>query len=322
MHDIAVRVCGDHWLNPDEVRNTLINLPITEHVVLDLGAEGPSLVALGLANMLDQICQQTGRDSQTININHWPNTAEELAYRKLHNPKLSHFFWMCERYKNQDQLVLPNSKLFGLFVGRRTVPRAVMLWQTHQHFADRTLFSLMESITPMPWEMPTQGRDLEKLTEWLTDSTEFKTWWENCPLHSLDQHKISDQYDDIHNTNRDLLQFYNQFDIEIVAETYTRGQTFFPTEKTIRPITACKPMLVHGPKYYLERLRDLGFLTWNKIWDESYDQLEGPARWQAIFDVMKDLDSRDQVVLRMECAEVTAHNQTILNELIERYRPG
>ena len=66
MHDIPVRVCGDHWLNPDEVRNTLYQIPVEEHIILDIGTEGPSLTALGLPLMLDELCRTTGRDPQTI----------------------------------------------------------------------------------------------------------------------------------------------------------------------------------------------------------------------------------------------------------------
>jgi hypothetical protein len=75
-----------------------------------------------------------------------------------------------------------------------------------------------------------------------------------------------------------LRRWYSIFDIELVAETYCHGDTFFVTEKTVRPIVAGKSMMVYGPQNYLARLRDLGFQTWNHIWDETYDQLTGALR--------------------------------------------
>ena len=118
------------------------------------------------------------------------------------------------------------------------------------------------------------------------------------------------------------MKFYNQFDIEIVGETYNRGTTFFPTEKTVRPISAQKPFVVYGPQYFLERLKDMGFRTWNNIWDESYDQYQGPTRWQAMFETIKYIVSQDQTIIKMQAAEVATHNRLVLTELIERYRPG
>jgi len=89
------------------------------------------------------------------------------------------------------------------------------------------------------------------------------------------------------------LEHYDQFVTELVAETYTIGNTFFPTEKTLRPVMAARPILVYGPKYFLSRLRDLGFETYSTCWDESYDELEGPARWQAIKKLILQIEVTD-----------------------------
>ena len=48
MITIPVRVCGDSWVNPDEVKTLLKNSDITQYVVLDFQAEGPSLYALNV----------------------------------------------------------------------------------------------------------------------------------------------------------------------------------------------------------------------------------------------------------------------------------
>jgi len=48
-------------------------------------------------------------------------------------------------------------------------------------------------------------------------------------------------------------------------------------------------MLVYGPKSFLARLRSLGFQTYSNCWSENYDQLEGPARWQAIQQIINSL---------------------------------
>jgi hypothetical protein len=114
-------------------------------------------------------------------------------------------------------------------------------------------------------------------------------------------------------------KYVDQFEIELVCESYTIGDTFFPTEKTIRPITAGKPMLVYGPKSFLARIKALGFQTYSNCWSENYDQLEGPARWQAIrliIDSLINLNDFQRAQL-MERAQATAiYNRYHLKKLI------
>ena len=79
---------------------------------------------------------------------------------------------------------------------------------------------------------------------------------------------------------------FEGFDVELVCETFVRGDTYFPTEKTTRPLAGGKPMIIYGPKDYLARLRDQGFKTWGDCWDESYDEYEGLGRWMRIKEVI------------------------------------
>lgn len=86
-----------------------------------------------------------------------------------------------------------------------------------------------------------------------------------------------------------LKTYYTKFLIEIVAETWTNGDTFAPTEKTSRPINFKKPFIIFGSKDYLCYLRQMGFRTFNDFWDESYDSYEGPERFARILSVIKSL---------------------------------
>ena len=56
-----------------------------------------------------------------------------------------------------------------------------------------------------------------------------------------------------------------------------------------------KPLLIYGPRYFLRRLRDLGFQTWHQFWDESYDDLEGYPRWLAMRSVAQHIRATYQV---------------------------
>jgi hypothetical protein len=96
------------------------------------------------------------------------------------------------------------------------------------------------------------------------------------------------------------------------------GNTFFPTEKTIRPITAAKPMLVYGPQYFLARLKTLGVQTYSSLWDESYDLCQGAERWHMIQQVMQSIsektpDERQQLLAKAHA--IALHNRQRLHDI-------
>jgi len=84
-------------------------------------------------------------------------------------------------------------------------------------------------------------------------------------------------------------RIYQHFLIDIVAETFTSGNCFFVTEKTVRPMLLKKPMIVMGSKNYLAYLRQLGFRTFADFWDEDYDGYEGIDRYARIVALIDSL---------------------------------
>jgi hypothetical protein len=147
-------------------------------------------------------------------------------------------------------------------------------------------------------------------------------WYGRYPIASVDQMTVQDQFvtpESYVDTNRSLLNHYNRFAIEIVCETYTIGNTFFPTEKTIRPIMAAKPVLVYGPKYFLARLRTMGFQTYHDLWDESYDFYQGPERWHMIQKVMQFISEKtpaEQQQLLAKAHEIALQNRRRLHDIV------
>ena len=167
---------------------------------------------------------------------------------------------------------------------------------------------------------------LDCADEWisLASYAQVQEWWDSTPIASLDHKRLRDQYDPNQNTNRDLLAFYDRFDIEIVCETYTRGDCFFPTEKTVRPMVGSKPLLIYGPRKYLQRLRDQGFQTWQDHWCEDYDLYEGAERWQHIKRVIDQIATMGpgQRQQMLESAQtVCQHNRNNLLRLRRNYAP-
>lgn len=327
--NIDIQVTGDHWLNRLEFLENLEKADPNEIIVLNVNTEGPSLESIGVRALVDAWLTKHNRSPNTVFINNWANGAEQVPYKKLHENNFSHFFSYSRNYWPTD--IVPGdkeSKLFGLFIGRRTISRNSILYHVANNWADHFLLSVMTSRNPNPWPQNKEGAvNLEIMDEWIgpDDRSKVIDWISQCNIPSIDSRSVQDQYavreQSAAECNRSLLTHYHRFNVELVCESYTIGDTFFPTEKTVRPISAGKPILVYGPKSFLGRLKSLGFRTYNDCWSEDYDQLEGPARWQALQQVIEgliNLPVAQRTQLIEQAQEIAVYNRQHLEELIKR----
>jgi hypothetical protein len=246
------------WENSVETINELYATPNDEIVEICTGKEGFSLKAYGVLQVLDQWVADTGRSPDTVIID-TPNWYEKIKYQ-YKKPLVQHFFLMYDHYFTPIRNLEKTDKLFGFFTGRYTPNRNMLAKDILTDYKDYFLMSVMRH------------------------SSYDNYWWDNevYNVGSIDNQHQRNQYKPEHNTNLSLLNFYNQFEIELVSETFIYGETFFTTEKTIRPIVGCRPIIVNGPVNFLENLKKYGFKTFEQLWPEDYDKFEGPARWSKI----------------------------------------
>lgn len=326
---IDIQVTGDHWFNRLEFIEKLQNTDPVGILILNVNTEGPCLSSIGVRSIVDAWLEKHNKSPETVLINNWSNGAEQVPYRKLHQNNFSHFFKYSKLYWPEDIISGHNeSKLFGLFLGRRTIARNSILYHVANNWADHFLLSAMKSRNPNPWPLQKEGAvNLEIIDEWINPADQPKVfeWISSCNISSVDNKSVQDQYavpeQSAAECNRSLLTFYNQFKIELVCESYTIGDTFFPTEKTVRPLSAGKPMLIYGPKNFLTRLKALGFKTYSDWWSEEYDQLEGPPRWRAIQTIIDSLINLTdaQITELLDHTKSTAlYNRQHLAELTSR----
>lgn len=327
--NIDIQVTGDHWFNRLEFIENLEKADPGEIVVLNVNTEGPSLESIGVRLLVDAWLKKHNRLPDTVFINNWANGAEQVPYKKMHENNFSHFFKYSQKYWPADIISGDQeSKLFGMFIGRRTIARNSMLYYVANNWSDYFLLSIMKNRNPIPWPHNKEGAvNLEIMDQWIdpVDQTKVFDWISTCDIPSIDGRSVQDQYRVVEQSaaecNQSLLTHYHQFNIELVCESYTIGDTFFPTEKTVRPIAAGKPMIVYGPKKFLTRLKSLGFRTYDNYWNEEYDQLEGPTRWRAIQSVIKsliELPKFQMYELLEKTQEVSVYNRQHLAELIKR----
>jgi hypothetical protein len=321
MITIPIVCAGDHWLNPEEVKTAIENADSDDTILLDLRAEGPSLHALGVVDLVRHFCGLRGIDLEDVWVDGWSNTVEQIPFKSTrtritYDPLhwVSHFFWYSDRYRPRDIIEYHDDKTFGFFMGRPCLPRLCMLRDLSDR--DDVLLSVMLGASTVPG----YGVDVYQSDFWNHHYPGIDQWFRAQEFTSLDGSSVQDQYDPGKNTNQSILAFYGKFAIEIVAESYIYGDSFFPTEKTVRPLLAGRPMLIMGPRKYLSQLRELGFRTWGDLWDETYDDHQGLERWQKLLSVIDGIPENFRKI-QQSLREISRHNRERAIYLADRYRP-
>lgn len=308
MKRITITCNADYWTNQLGVLDQVKTINPNETVIFDC-IEGFSIVHSGLLNFILDWQQKTNHPTSQIKISS-VNHEDTLPFENIH-PKDSNGCWpMSKRYwTNQTQFVTSGEKLFGLFVGRSSVARNVIMWQCAQSWPEQFLFSRFRNKNHDEWNTP-----FEPLLDWLPYEQHnlIQAWYDQDPVPSLDGAAFRDQFDHNKSPNTTLLAHYDRFAVELVCETMTLGTTFFPTEKTVRPIVGLKPFVIYGPVGYLKNLRRMGFRTFDTVWDEDYDKVAGPTRWTAMKLLIQHLVEHPKLVL--DCCEIVKYNKQLLAE--------
>jgi hypothetical protein len=170
----------------------------------------------------------------------------------------------------------------------------------------------------------------DQLCDWMptvdpVKKEHFRNFCVDIPVGSVDGYNVIDQYTNAtsgENRNaaptKNLINISGKYLFEITFETMTRGTTFTPSEKTIRTIVAQKPMVVYAPRNFLQQMRLLGFKTFDNLWDESYDQLEGPDRYRKIINIVQQvagMPANQQLELYQKSRQICTYNKQRLISL-------
>jgi len=103
---------------------------------------------------------------------------------------------------------------------------------------------------------------------------------------------------------------YNQTQYSAMIETCIHNDFAMFSEKEAKPIIAKRPFVIFGSMKHLEAFRSLGFKTFSKVIDESYDVIEDKEqRWIATLDSMQKLSLLDPVDVYRQLADVLEHNK-------------
>lgn len=100
--------------------------------------------------------------------------------------------------------------------------------------------------------------------------------------------------------------------VNIITETLWNSNSIFFTEKTYKPMYMCQPFVLFGNPHSLKKLKEYGFKTFDKWWDESYDtELDLDIRLEKITKVLEEIASWDMTKchhITNEMEETLIHN--------------
>ena len=289
-------------------------------VIIGLRGEGPSADAIKLYAMLDYLCKQFKIDKKDITIvtanqEESHNEYNICKIKSYHISKLHEVVrknnWHRQDFQHKKNI---SKNLFGCFYNIPSWDRLCLLahikyqtqhksllacngtWEAHKHNS-----YYLDTITDYcPCEFGNVSRLIIDNIGPLSDQPGGKP--------DMDQ-------------NLDILIYYNNFFVDIVAETYTDGLTFFPTEKTFRPIYALTPFITFGPQGFLNTLKsDYGFKSFDRWWNEGYDNFQNYERIQEIYKVIDYLDKMSNANLCSmynDMTEVLEFNHNRLCEINE-----
>jgi hypothetical protein len=103
---------------------------------------------------------------------------------------------------------------------------------------------------------------------------------------------------------------YNQSWFSIVAETQWNKR--FYTEKTAKPLLGRRLFVWFGAQHGLKHLRDIGFMTFDNVIDESYDDIKDDTeRWSRAWDQVQYLMTQNPIDIYKLVEERLVHNQSL-----------
>lgn len=260
----------------DLVQAAVTKQPIT----LDLIREGPDFHELDIFEFVLDLPNKYQYDLKNVSVRTW-NAVESTTSGINMQVKFPFHFILSTQESLHDKAVNKTlAHTFGMFIGR-----------SNQHRLDLSayLYTKQKENTLQTFHYDKNNHyhranlGLDELVASGLPASSVSGFIDACPIFADDR----PTYPILMDQHCNIWQHYNKFFVEIVCETFFSGNTFFPTEKTWRSIALGTPFIVQGPQYFLHRLHDMGFETFENWWDEGYT--EDPAEHQC-FEIKQVID--------------------------------
>lgn len=284
-------------------------------IVIDLNNEGPDAKELGLYKLLDFVCEKFNIDKKLITIKTRNLLEAHADYEIVINgPLYVKETQVLARSNDYTHKNFDNIKHFGLFIGRSNWQR---LWVSAEVFSKYRSQCVQTFLYDCKSDFHKPNLGVDRLINELQGNCDYEAITKLISSSPISVESVN-HFPIITPSHFNIAKKYHEFLIEIVCETYTSGNSFYPTEKTWRPIVCKTPMIIQGPINFLKNLKKLGFKTFSQYWDESYDEDGQILGTKRILNNINRLSKMDSIQLQMMYTDMTPilnHNYNLMMEL-------
>lgn len=288
-------------------------LQLSGSATINIDNEGSDLTKLGLYSLLDSICDTFKIDKSAITI----LTRNQLESHSDYQIKKYPPLYIREGQQFLKENPVRPKKLtnhFGIFIGRSSKQRLLMASHLYNSHKDKLSIRYHYDNTIDYHKAHLGFNELAFMIGPANAVTTTQKLLNDLPI----KNDIIDQYPIISPAHFAIGKIYHEFFAEIVCETFCEGTTFYPTEKTWRPIMFLTPFMVQGPVNHLANLRLMGFKTFADYWDESYDEDGGLVGMQCIqrnIDMLAKKSINELSLMYADMLPALKHNQTVFLKL-------
>ena len=284
----------------------------TNNVVIHTNSEGVCLHSAKFYPALDYICDKFNIDRSRVTI--VTNNVEEAHTNYQILVRDNHWIAKCKPIFNY-KLDAKSAELkhVGCFLGKANWHRLILSAWLHTNYKEKSLLTMHYDPQSERHRLESGMTDINVFApEELLPVAQFV---KHCPI-ILDEGFID--YTIGPPTHYNIIHQYKNIFVDAVVETYVSGQSFFPTEKTLRPIIAQTPFVIMGPAGYLGNLRRMGFQTFDRWWSEDYDNYSNYERLcqiKQVLDGIFKLDNNNLHDLLVDMQSTLEHNRTHLQKM-------
>lgn len=275
------------WHKEQVIAELLCAMHQNNDLIISLNNEGPCAESLGLYSLLDMLCVKTGYNYQKIII----RTCNLIEHSNKYQIEIRAPIKHIEELKQlilQDKI--PKKKIvkhFGHFIGHSSRFRLSIASWLYKYHSDKTLqtfhsapchelhreFIGLEDL----WFHTQNNQYVDNAVDFLKKCPFYFDQPTQGPIQGMKMYGILDAYEHVF--------------LDIVNNTNITGRTFYMDEKIWRPIISKTPFLVHGSKNFIKNLRELGFKTFDKWWDEGYSEDPPDCQTVAMIDIIDQLST-------------------------------
>jgi len=279
--------CGASSCWNTEILACKISQYQNQYIILDLKIEGWDIVENGIEQVVKNIADELNIPYKNISFVSSDRLCKSTVFK--HTLKLGDLIYLnfaCDF--SVQNISIPIANNYGLFCGRGTNERLYSFWK-HKN-----------------WQYTNYGKaslhaSLENTNECDSDFVQFlcehNEKWQDIkdllPYTDLDHTLPPGSNQEEATSSKFWNKIYNDVTVEIVCETNTTADTFYITEKTLRPIVYGRLFMVIGSPKFEAHLKELGFDIFDDILDKTYDDKSNYLRIDSMFRSLEKFLSTD-----------------------------